>query len=478
MREISLEQRLQRMRADNPWWMDGRIRRDYEDLRERGYCQRFADLVTRADVKRAAILMGPRRVGKTVLLYHVIKRLLEAGRYSPREIAYLSLDQPLYTGLSIEAAAAALRRASGQENGPRVLFLDEIQYLADWERHLKAFVDSHPAIRCIACGSAAAALKRKSAESGAGRFTDFLLPPLTFWEFLRLQNASDLVEPLPGGQSRSNDIQLLNEQFLDYVNFGGFPEAITSSAVRADPGRYIGTDIVEKVLLRDLPSLYGIRDVQELNRLFTTLAYNTAEEVSLEGLSQNSGVTKLTLRRYLEYLEAAFLIKRIHRIDENARRFKRTTHFKVYVTSPSLRTALFGPVNDDHPAMGAMVETAVFAQWFHSNARLNYARWSGRRGGEVDIVHLDPQQRPDWCLDVKWSDRPASKPQELTSLIAFSNRHPNARVLVTSKTKDREHCDWPGAGSLNIGPAAHYCHAVGRQAIESPATGATPWFVK
>lgn len=478
MREISREQRLERMRADNPWWAEGRIRRDYDELRERGYCPRFADLVTKADVRRAVILMGPRRVGKTVLLHHVIRRLLADERYQPREIAYLSLDQPLYSGLSVEAAASSLRRASGDENGPRVLFLDEIQYLADWERHLKAFVDSHPDIRCIACGSAAAALRRKSNESGAGRFTDFLLPPLTFWEFLRLQDRGDPVSLMPDDRGGGDAIDLLNEQFLDYVNFGGYPEAIASRAVRADPGRYIAADIVEKVLLRDLPGLYRIRDVQELNRLFTTPAYNTAEEVSLEGLSRISGVSKLTLRRYLEYLEAAFLIKRIHRIDENARRFRRSTHFKVYVTSPSLRTALFGLVTEDDPALGAMVETAVFAQWFHSNVRLNYARWSGRNGGEVDIVHLDPRQKPDWCLDVKWSDRPAARPRELASLIDFSNRHPNARVLVTSKTRALKHHDWPGAGSLDIEPAARYCHDVGRQGIRSPAIGATPCFVK
>ena len=85
--------------------------------------------------------------------------------------------------------------------------------------------------------------------------------------------------------------------------------------------RVIGADIVEKVLLRDLPSLYGIQDVQEFNALFTTLAYNTAEEVSLENLSRSSGATKPTLRRYLEYLEAAFLIKIVmvgHRVGHGA----------------------------------------------------------------------------------------------------------------------------------------------------------------
>ena len=75
-----------------------------------------------------------------------------------------------------------------------MLFLDEIQYLADWERHLKAFVDAHPDVRCVASGSAAAALRLKSVESGAGRFTDFLLPPLTFYEYLDLQDKADLVE--------------------------------------------------------------------------------------------------------------------------------------------------------------------------------------------------------------------------------------------------------------------------------------------
>ena len=260
----------------------------------------------------------------------------------------VSLDQPLYTRLSIEEAADEVRQSSRNPNGPRVLFLDEIQYLADWERHLKVFVDTHPSVKCVVSGSAAAALRLKSIESGAGRFTDFLLPPLTFHEYLDLQGIEGLVKrEEPEGRYTLNDIGELNRHFVDYVNFGGYPEAVSSPAIRSDPARYIGADIVEKVLLRDLPSLYGIQDVQELNALFMTLAYNTAGEVSLEELSQNSGVTKPTLKRYLEYLEAAFLIKIVHRIDHNARRFRRANHFKVYVTTPALRCALFGPVAED-----------------------------------------------------------------------------------------------------------------------------------
>ena len=461
------------MRAENPWWDGAGIRDDYARMKRRAYFERFERLVAQTDVRRAVVLMGPRRVGKTVLLHHVIQHLLNGGRYDPRDIGFVSLDQPLYTRMSIEDVAQELREASAGAHMPRMLFIDEIQYLADWERHLKAFVDAHPEVRCVASGSAAAALRLKSVESGAGRFTDFLLPPLTFHEYLDLLDKSDLVEYGAGAsiEIAHEDIAELNGHFVDYINFGGYPEAALSSTVRSDIARYIGADIVEKVLLRDLPSLYGIRDVQELNALFTTLAFNTAGELSLEGLSQDSGVSKPTLKRYLEYLEAAFLIKVVHRIDHNARRFKRATRFKVYVTTPALRSALFGPVTEDDEAMGALAETAVFAQWFHASVDLHYARWrTGQMEGEVDIVHLDKRQRPVWCLDVKWSDRPGQHPEELTSLAEFAKRHPEVKVVVTTRTLSRPLSQWPGPGSLNILPTGLYCCALGRDVIRDPTS--------
>jgi predicted AAA+ superfamily ATPase len=101
---------------------------------------------------------------------------------------------------------------------------------------------------------------------------------------------------------------------------------------------------VDKVLLRDLPSLYGIKDVQELNSLFTTIAFNTANEFSCETLSVQSGVDKKTIKIYIEYLEAAFLIKKIQRVDQSGKRFEREISFKLYLTNPSLFTALFAPI--------------------------------------------------------------------------------------------------------------------------------------
>jgi predicted AAA+ superfamily ATPase len=71
-------------------------------------------------------------------------------------------------------------------------------------------------------------------------------------------------------------------------------------------------------LLKDLPSLYGIGDTQELNRFFNVLAFNTGNELGPEALSKHSGITTAKLNDYLEYLEAAYLIRRVQRIDERA----------------------------------------------------------------------------------------------------------------------------------------------------------------
>jgi uncharacterized protein len=271
------------------------------------------------------------------MIYHAIRELID-HHISPSSILYVSLETPIYTGLSLERIVHLFQEIfEHNRNDNPYVFFDEIQYLKDWDVHLKSLVDSYPSYCFVAKGSAAA-LKLKSNESGAGRFSDYVLPPLTFAEFLEFINKEDLLikasqSDNPFGYS-AKDIDSLNVEFINYLNYGGYPEAVFSSTVRQDPTQYIKSDIIDKVLLRDLPSLYGISDIQELNRLFTTLAYNTGNEVSFEGLSKSSGVAKNTIKRYLEHLEAAFLIRRVDRVDQNAKRFKRAVNFKVYLTNP------------------------------------------------------------------------------------------------------------------------------------------------
>jgi hypothetical protein len=152
-------------------------------------------------------------------------------------------------------------------------------------------------------------------------------------------------------------------------------------------------------------------------------------------MARESGIQKDTLKKYLEYLEAAFLIKVLNKVDINARRLKRVTSFKVYLTNPSLRTALFSPITETDSEMGNMVETAVLSQWMHrEQLDLAYARWKeGRNEGEVDLVLVDHKKfKPVWSVEIKWSNRYFEKPLELKSLINFCKANGFQNALVTS----------------------------------------------
>lgn len=435
--------------------------------RPRDYLPLVREILLDAALRRAVVLLGPRRVGKTILIRHLIADLLQRG-VAPRRIAYVEMDHPLLHGQSMDAVIRQIEECTPEGEGPRYLFFDEIQSHKDWEKYLKPLVDHRRDLRILVSGSAAAALKRQSTESGAGRFTDFLLPPLTFSEYLNLRDEPAAIREEEPGLYAIDTIDNLNEQFVEYVNFGGYPELALSPMVRSDPERFVKSDIVDKVLLRDLPQLYGIKDIQELNSLFTLLAFNTAEQVSFEQLSQRSGVGKQTIQRYIECLEAAFLIKRVFRVDQSGKRFQRERNFKVYLTNPAMYTGLFGASRPDDPDFGHLVETAVFAQRFHEDAHLNYARW-GSEENEVDLVESSAALQPIAALEIKWSDRHVDRPELLKGLIRYARGNQLPVVWATTRSRfGRLHLN---GSDIRFWPAAALAYHYGVQAVRGRVAG-------
>ena len=195
LQNISKKQVIDRIRFENPWWVNGIIEADYDEMPRRLYFNLLKPLVNDSDIRRAVVLMGPRRVGKTVMLYHLVADLLKKG-IKPHKIAFITIENPIYNNIGLEEIFRYAMEATGSEDTKDwFVIFDEIQYLKNWEIHLKSLVDSYRTCKFIASGSAAAALKYKSIESGAGRFTDFLLPPLTFNEFIHLKNLDRIIIP-------------------------------------------------------------------------------------------------------------------------------------------------------------------------------------------------------------------------------------------------------------------------------------------
>ena len=476
--ELLEKQIIGRLRVDNPWWVSNAIPDYYKQMTPRLYLDIFYPLVKNNDIQRALILMGPRRVGKTVMLFHTVQRLIEEG-VPAQNIIYISVETPIYNNIYLEQLFNLAKQALGKKDDLTSTFFvmfDEIQYLKEWEVNLKSLVDTYRNVKFIASGSAAAELKKRSNESGAGRFTDFNLPPLTFYEYIHIRGFKHLVaeskmlwrnNEIPW--YNAIDIDKFNDLFIDYINYGGYPEVVFSDTIREDPGQFIRHDIIDKVLLRDLPSIYGISDVQELNSLFTMIAYHSGRQFSYEGLSKESGIRKDLLRKYIEYLEAAYLIKVIHRTDDTAKSYQRETCFKIYLTNPSLRCALFQPLKVSDEEMGDMVETTVYAQWIpRSESNISYANWKNSRKdqGEVDIVGVNPAKlKPEWAVEVKWTDRFYENPGELVSLRAYMERNGMDYAMVTTKTETGLK-EMP-FGKIQFLPVACYAYTVAKNTLQS-----------
>jgi predicted AAA+ superfamily ATPase len=426
-----------------------------ENLPRRAFFKAFAQRVSESGSGRPLVLMGPKRVGKTVMMRQTIDHLLGQGA-PPGAITYLTLASPVFSNVPL----AKLFQGDGE--GRHYLFLDGLEYRPGWQGEVAGLAAANPRLRVVA---AAAAVAVAGDEHRA--VTSLLLPPLTFAEYLEFSGRERGFGLDPAGREPLPEHMVghLNEAFIGYLNHGGFPHGAMANA-SIEPG-----EIISSALLNDLPGLHGIGDSIELNRLFTALALNSGGEASIEKLTRFSGLAKNTLKRYLDYLEAAFLIRRVHRVDGHARRFERAVTFKVYVTNPSLRAALVGPVSADDPAMGRLAETGVVSQWLHADwaaERSAYARWPG---GAVDFVELDlPSGQPQMAVDVMWDEHGLGEPETLAAFVAFARAN-NVPVNYVLTRRRSGRTDMAGT-TVEIEPVSRFCYRIGRQIANfSIATG-------
>lgn len=128
-----------------------------------------------------------------------------------------------------------------------------------------------------------------------------------------------------------------------------------------------------------------------------------------------------------------------------------------------MRSALFTPLNANDDLLGPMVETAIFSQWMHRDwFTPYYARWTN---GEVDMIGLNEKNlKPNWALEIKWTNRYFEAPNELKSLVQFCEENNLQEALVTSIDKEglKEYKNI----RLNYLPAAAYAYTVGKNTLE------------
>jgi predicted AAA+ superfamily ATPase len=316
--------------AFNPWWKSGSISDKMAKTYKRFAFHEAMKWLQQTNLRRTVILTGTRRVGKTTIQYQMIEWLLKSG-IQPQKIVFISMDHPMLKLAGINDILECYHESIYPEQDT-YYFFDEVQYAQDWDKWLKTIYDMQPDTHIVATGSASPALMKGNQESGAGRWTVIQVPNMSFYEYCELLNLDrpqlppslKITQMLHMTYQEQAGIMLqlskVQNYFIRYLQVGGFPElALADNDLMAQ--QIMREDVVDKVLKRDLPSLYNIRNATELERIFLYLCNVSSEIVSIEAIAKElSGVSRPTVENYIQYLESANLIYQSWPVDMAGRK--------------------------------------------------------------------------------------------------------------------------------------------------------------
>lgn len=367
--------------------------------------------------RKATVLIGMRRSGKTFLMFQEILRLLDSG-VDKRDILYVNFEddrlQPAREGLLSELLETFYRTNPVARTRGTYLFLDEVQMVPGWPRFVRRVLDTETA-RIVISGSSAKLLHTEVATELRGRGLAVEVFPFSFAESLRAAGFDVPVRLPPGPRSRS-----YLEAGLDrYLSVGGFPEVQTVPLIER-----IQTlqDYVELVVLRDVIERHRIENAAACRAFSRTLLQSPARSFSINKVhadlhSRGLAVSRELLHALLEHFQDAYLVFAIP-IFRRSERARATNPRKLYAVDPGLGSAMSHVTATD---LGARLENTVFLQLRRRHGRLRqgevsyYVTGSGR---EVDFVVGDVfEQRAGRLVQASASmSEPTTRAREIEAL--------------------------------------------------------------
>ncbi|HOP56465.1 MAG TPA: ATP-binding protein [bacterium] len=354
-----------------------------------GQESKLPDIITRdmeipLSSRKIITVTGPRRSGKTYLLFLVMKNLLSQG--IPRaKIIYINFDDPRLlpsSGKEIELVLEAYRELYPEYREDMVyLFLDEVQNIKDWELGIRRLYDTRQ-FQIFLTGSSSKLLSKDIATQLRGRAINYELLPFSFREILWSRGITE-----HKNLSYSQDRFLVKKYLEEYLEMGGFPEVILET------GREIKTKIlreyVETIFFRDLIERYNIRNQVMLRELIRYLSTNTATVFSLNSfykwIRNTYPITLRTLLNYVTYLEDIGLFFFIRRYSFSLKEQAKTLR-KPYIVDNGIRYAYGFRFSEDK---GKTLENSVFLELKHKKTKdpfMDIYYWNDYRGKEIDFV--------------------------------------------------------------------------------------------
>jgi hypothetical protein len=358
--------------------------------------------------QKVTLLLGARRVGKSVL----IEKFLE--KYEKPYLLLNGEDEDTHEILAKKTTANYKRVLNGYD----LLVIDEAQVIPEVGKKLKLMVDTIKGIRILVTGSSAFDLLNVSGEPLTGRSNTLNLYPV--WQ----------------GELKENALQT-KQNLEDRLIYGSYPELWHYDKLE-DRKRYL-LDLVNAYLLKDILVLDGIRNASVIFNLLKLVAYQIGKEVSYNELGTLLGISKNTVEKYLNLLTQVFVLIKVPAYSNNLRKeISKSQHW--YFVDNGIRNAViqdFTPMalrkgND----VGMLWENYLFMERIKRNAYSkdvkSYYFWRTYDQQEIDFIEV--KNKTINAFEFKYSATKIPKKP-----VAFEKGYPTASFEVVN---DKNYLDF------------------------------------
>jgi uncharacterized protein len=349
------------------------------------------------------LLIGPRQTGKTTLL----KMLTESRA---KEVLWLNGDENDVRELLTNTNSSMLNKIVG--NKKKILVIDEAQRIKNIGLTLKLFIDNFPELQLLVTGSSSLELANELKEPLTGRKFEYKLYPLSFSEMV-------------------NETSFLEERrLLEYrLIFGSYPEVINS------PGdeKEILNLLSESYLYRDLFALDKIKKPPLLEKILQALALQLGSEVSFNEIAQLTGSNPITVEKYIDLLEKAYVVFKLPSLNRNLRNEIKKGR-KIYFYDNGIRNSIIKNYNllNLRQDVGALWENFLISErqkrnHYNSNF-VNTFFW--RTHSQQEIDYIEEREGRLFAYEFKWNPKKKAKfpksfmkayPESKTTTISVNN---------------------------------------------------------
>lgn len=271
------------------------------------------------------IITGMRRCGKSYLLFNLFSDALLAEGVKKDHIIKINLEDRRRKTLRDPDELLNYIDAQITDKDMYYILLDEVQLVNEFEDVLNSYLHI-PNVDVFVTGSNAKFLSKDVITEFRGRGDEIRIHPFSFNEFLSTKNANNNRDEL----------------ILEYMTYGGLPQVVLMETEK-EKRAYLH-NLFAHTYLKDIKERYNIKLDNDLEDLVNLLASSIGGLTNPHKIAntfksvKNSSITQDTVKRYLDYLEDAFLLEKSLRYDIKGKRYIDTPS-KFYFEDLGLRNA-------------------------------------------------------------------------------------------------------------------------------------------